>query len=477
MDVDVDNVAHVAGELGDVNSCTAVDLRWVFFGHHRNSHTSESNGLWTILWGVLCLIVGKPARGTEILDRLGFVRSKQNVLAIVLAGGEGKRLFPLTEDRAKPAVPFGGTYRLIDFVLSNLVNAGYLKICVLTQYKSHSLDRHISQAWQFSGPTSQYIASVPAQQRLGKRWYMGSADAILQSLNLVYDERPDYVLVFGADHVYRMDPEQMVADHIASGKAVTVAGIRVPRSEASAFGCIQADENNNITEFLEKPADPPGTPDDPSMTFASMGNYVFSTDALIQALKEDENNPDSEHDMGGDIIPYFVSMGQANVYDFNKNVVPGSTDRDRAYWRDVGTIDAFYEAHMDLISVHPVFNLYNQQWPIRSTERGDLPPAKFVQGGIAQASMVAQGSIVSGSTVRNSVVSTDVVVEEGATVEGSVIMPGARIGKGAVVRHCILDKNVVVSDGQVIGVDRERDEQRFQISPGGVVVVGKNFVV
>lgn len=360
----------------------------------------------------LCLIVGKPARGTEILDRLGFVRSKQNVLAIVLAGGEGKRLFPLTEDRAKPAVPFGGTYRLIDFVLSNLVNAGYLKICVLTQYKSHSLDRHISQAWQFSGPTSQYIASVPAQQRLGKRWYMGSADAILQSLNLVYDERPDYVLVFGADHVYRMDPEQMVADHIASGKAVTVAGIRVPRSEASAFGCIQADENNNITEFLEKPADPPGTPDDPSVTFASMGNYVFSTDALIQALKEDENNPDSEHDMGGDIIPYFVSMGQANVYDFNKNVVPGSTDRDRAYWRDVGTIDAFYEAHMDLISVHPVFNLYNQQWPIRSTERGDLPPAKFVQGGIAQASMVAQGSIVSGSTVRNSVVSTDVVVEE-----------------------------------------------------------------
>ncbi len=477
MDVDVDNVAHVAGELGDVNSCTAVDLRWVFFGHHRNSHTSESNGLWTILWGVLCLIVGKPARGAEILDRLGFVRSKQNVLAIVLAGGEGKRLFPLTEDRAKPAVPFGGTYRLIDFVLSNLVNAGYLKICVLTQYKSHSLDRHISQAWQFSGPTSQYIASVPAQQRLGKRWYMGSADAILQSLNLVYDERPDYVLVFGADHVYRMDPEQMVADHIASGKAVTVAGIRVPRSEASAFGCIQADENNNITEFLEKPADPPGTPDDPSMTFASMGNYVFSTDALIQALKEDENNPDSEHDMGGDIIPYFVNMGQANVYDFNKNVVPGSTDRDRAYWRDVGTIDAFYEAHMDLISVHPVFNLYNQQWPIRSTERGDLPPAKFVQGGIAQASMVAQGSIVSGSTVRNSVVSTDVVVEEGATVEGSVIMPGVRIGKGAVVRHCILDKNVVVSDGQVIGVDRERDEQRFQISPGGVVVVGKNFVV
>ncbi|WP_123960457.1 glucose-1-phosphate adenylyltransferase [Corynebacterium pseudopelargi] len=408
---------------------------------------------------------------------MGNVKSQPNVLAIVLAGGEGKRLFPLTEDRAKPAVPFGGVYRLIDFVLSNMVNAGYMKICVLTQYKSHSLDRHISQSWQFTGPTSQYIASVPAQQRLGKRWYQGSADAILQSLNLIYDEKPDYVIVFGADHVYRMDPSQMVEDHIASGKSVTVAGIRVPRSEASAFGCIQANDDNNITEFLEKPADPPGTPDDPEMTYASMGNYVFSTDALIKALKDDESNPDSTHDMGGDIIPYFVEKGEANVYDFNKNVVPGSTERDRAYWRDVGTIDAFYEAHMDLISVHPIFNLYNRKWPIRSTDTDELPPAKFIQGGIAQSSMVGQGSIISAATVRNSVLSTDVVVEEGATVEGSVLMPGVRIGKGAVVRHAILDKNVVISDGTLIGVEPERDAQRFAVSPGGVVVVGKNQVV
>ena len=296
------------------------------------------------------------------LDKLGDVKSQNNVLAIVLAGGEGKRLFPLTEDRAKPAVPFGGVYRLIDFVLSNLVNAGYLKICVLTQYKSHSLDRHISQAWQFSGPTSQYIASVPAQQRLGKHWYLGSADALLQSLNLIDDEKPDYVIVFGADHVYRMDPEQMVAEHIASGKAVSVAGIRIPRSEAGAFGCIQSDADGNITEFLEKPADPPGTPDDPDVTYASMGNYVFTTKDLIEALKEDEKTPDSTHDMGGDIIPYFVAKGQAHVYDFSNNDVPGSTERDKGYWRDVGTIDAFYEAHMDLISVHPIFNLYNQQW-------------------------------------------------------------------------------------------------------------------
>ena len=250
------------------------------------------------------------------------MNSQPNVLAIVLAGGEGKRLFPLTLDRAKPAVPFGGNYRLVDFVLSNLVNAGYNRIAVLTQYKSHSLDRHVATAWNFSGPMHQYIASVPAQQRLGKRWYQGSADALLQSLNLIYDEQPDYVLVFGADHVYRMDPSQMVEDHIASGKSCTVAGIRVPRVEATAFGCIQSDDDGTITEFLEKPADPPGTPDDPEVTYASMGNYCFSTEALIDALREDNDNESSSHDMGGDIIPYFVGKGDAHVYDFSANQVP-----------------------------------------------------------------------------------------------------------------------------------------------------------
>ena len=405
------------------------------------------------------------------------MRSQPNVLSIVLAGGEGKRLYPLTEDRAKPAVPFGGTYRLIDFVLSNLVNAGFKKIAVLTQYKSHSLDRHISQAWQLSGPIDQYIASVPAQQRLGKRWYMGSADAILQSLNLIFDENPEYVIVLGADHVYRMDVGQMLDDHIASGKACTVAGIRVPRREATAFGCIEADDEGTITEFLEKPADPPGTPDDPEVTYASMGNYIFTADALVEALRADEDNEGSDHDMGGDIIPAFVSRNEAHVYDFSGNEVPGATDRDRGYWRDVGTIDAFYEAHMDLISIHPVFNLYNHAWSIHSTERSNLPPAKFVQGGIAQSSMVASGSIISGGTVRNSVLSSDVHVSEGATVEGSVLMPGVRVGKGAVVRHAILDKNVKVREGEIIGVDRKRDEERFTISAGGVVVVGKNTVV
>ena len=405
------------------------------------------------------------------------MRSQPNVLAIVLAGGEGKRLFPLTEDRAKPAVPFGGSYRLIDFVLSNLVNAGFLKIAVLTQYKSHSLDRHISKAWSLSGPTPQYVTSVPAQQRRGKRWYNGSADAIVQSLNLINDEKPDYVIVFGADHVYRMDPSMMVEEHIATGMDCSVAGIRVPREEASAFGCIQADGMGSITEFIEKPANPPSTPDDPNMTYASMGNYVFTTQALIDALLADEKDESSAHDMGGNIIPYFVEKGQAHVYDFMANEVPGATERDRGYWRDVGTIDSYYEAHMDLISVHPIFNLYNGQWPIHSTETQNFPPAKFVQNGIAQGSMVAPGCIVSGGTVRNSILSSDVHVADGATVEGSVLLPGVRVGKGAVVRRAIIDKNVVITDGAIIGVDRERDAQRFKISDSGVVVVGKNAVV
>lgn len=394
------------------------------------------------------------------------------MLGIVLAGGEGKRLYPLTADRAKPAVPFGGAYRLIDFVLSNLVNAGYLRICVLTQYKSHSLDRHISQTWRLSGFTGEYITPVPAQQRLGPRWYTGSADAIFQSLNLVYDEDPEYIVVFGADHVYRMDPEQMVQSHIESGAGVTVAGIRVPRSEAFAFGCIDSDEAGRITQFLEKPAHPPGTPDDPNVTFASMGNYVFTTKVLVDAIRADSENSDSDHDMGGDIIPMLVAAGQAHVYDFKDNVVPGAMDRDRGYWRDVGTIDAFYDAHMDLVSVHPVFNLYNRRWPIRG-ETANLPPAKFVQGGLAQESIVGAGSILSAATVRNSVLSSNVMVADGATVEGSVLMPGVRIGKGAVVRRAILDKNVVVGDGEIIGVDLERDRERFAVSAGGVVTIGK----
>lgn len=404
------------------------------------------------------------------------MRSQPHVLGIVLAGGEGKRLYPLTADRAKPAVPFGGAYRLIDFVLSNLVNAGYERICVLTQYKSHSLDRHISQTWWTSGFHGEYITPVPAQQRLGPRWYTGSADAIFQSMNLITDEQPEYIVVFGADHVYRMDPSQMVEAHIASGADVTVAGIRVPRADASAFGVIDADGDGRITRFLEKPSDPPGTPDDPDVAFASMGNYAFTTEALVEAIRADAADPDSDHDMGGDIIPAFVDRNTAFVYDFADNEVPGATERDKGYWRDVGTLDAFYDAHMDLVSVHPIFNLYNRRWPIRG-ETHNLPPAKFVQGGAAPDSMVGAGSIISAGTVSNSVLSSNVLIEDGAVVQDSVIMPGVRVGKGAVVRRAILDKNVVVGDGQELGVDAEADRERFAVSAGGVVTVGKGIRV
>ena len=397
------------------------------------------------------------------------------VLGIVLAGGEGKRLYPLTADRAKPAVPFGGNYRLIDFVLSNLVNAGYLRICVLTQYKSHSLDRHITQTWRMSTVLGNYITPVPAQQRLGPRWYTGSADAILQSFNLIYDDKPDYIVVFGADHVYRMDPRQMVEQHIESGAEVTVAAMPVPRSEASSFGIIKSDAKGRVLEFLEKPKDPPPMPDNPAMSFASMGNYVFTTDSLVEALRADAADPDSDHDMGGNIMPMMVRRETAQVYDFYENVVPGSQERDHAYWRDVGTIDAYYDAHMDLVAVHPIFNLYNQLWPIY-THHPQLPPAKFVEGGLAQESIVGSGAIIAGGTVRHSVVSPNVRVEAGAYVEGSVLLDSVHIGRGAVVRGAILDKDVVVGEGVHIGVDAAHDRARYHVSDGGIVVLGKSQV-
>lgn len=395
----------------------------------------------------------------------------------MLAGGEGKRLYPLTLDRAKPAVPFGGSYRLVDFVLSNLVNGGYRRICVLTQYKSHSLDRHITTSWRMSSLTGDYVTPVPAQQRLGPRWYTGSADAIFQSLNLVYDERPDYVVVFGADHVYRMDPQQMVQAHIESGAGVTVAGIRQKRSEAHQFGVIEvADDGSTISRFLEKPADPPCTPDDPEMSYISMGNYVFSTDALIDSLRVDAGDEGSVHDMGGNIIPMFTEAGQAKVYDFAQNEVPGTTERDRGYWRDVGTLDAYMEAHMDLVSVHPVFNLYNRSWPILNSQP-PMPPAKFVEGGNAHESMVSAGSIIAGAHVRNSVIGIDVRMASGTYVEGSVVMNGARIGRNCVIRNAILDKGVEVPDGAHIGVDLRGDAERYTVTDAGVVVIGKGTVV
>jgi glucose-1-phosphate adenylyltransferase len=392
---------------------------------------------------------------------------------MVLAGGEGKRLMPLTADRAKPAVPFGGSYRLIDFVLSNLINAGLRRVCVLTQYKSHSLDRHVTTTWRMPTLLGDYVTPVPAQQRLGPRWFTGSADAIFQSLNLVFDEEPDYVVVFGADHVYRMDPMQMINAHIESGAGVTVAGIRMPKAIAHDFGVIQAGpDGRTIKEFLEKPADPPTIPGDDENCYVSMGNYVFTTEVLLEVLRADAADPASVHDMGGNIIPMLTSQGQAQVYDFAENVVAGSTERDQGYWRDVGTLDSYHDAHMDLVSVHPIFNLYNRRWPIL-TNLPPYPPAKFVEGGNAHESMVGSGTIISGAHVRTSVIASNVYVDSGAYVEGSVLMPGVRIGRNAVVRHAILDKNAVVPDNAQIGVDLERDRGLYTVSEGGIVVLGK----
>ena len=392
---------------------------------------------------------------------------------MVLAGGEGKRLMPLTMDRAKPAVPFGGTYRLIDFVLSNLANAELRQIAVLTQYKSHSLDKHISLTWRMSTMLGNYVTPVPAQQRLGPRWYQGSADAIYQSMNLIRDEEPDYVVVFGADNIYRMDVHQMFDAHVDGGRGCTVAGIRVPRNQASAFGVIDAGADNKIKDFLEKPAEPPGLPDDPDASFASMGNYIFTSDALIEALIADAENEDSRHDMGGDIIPSFVSRGDAQVYDFTANEVPGSTDRDKAYWRDVGTLDAYHEAHMDLVSVDPVFNLYNMDWPIW-TYPVQMPGAKFTLNGVSRESIVSPGCVVAGGSIETSVLSPNVQVDEGAQVDHSVILSHTTIGKNAVIHRAILDKHVIVDDDAKVGLDPEADEARgFYISDGGITVVPK----
>jgi len=409
-------------------------------------------------------------------------RDDTETFALVLAGGSGRRLMPLTSDRAKPAVPFAGSYRIIDFALSNLVNAGQRRIAVLTQYKSHSLDRHIAQTWRLSPLLGNYVTTVPAQMRRGPQWFAGSADAIYQNLNLIYDERPAHVIVFSADHIYRMDPQQMVNAHVASGAGVTVGTIRVPRSNARAFGVVTVDAHGVIRSFLEKPGDPPlGLADSPDEVLASMGNYVFSTETLIEAVSADADDPNSNHDLGSNVIPRLVKQGRARAYDFATNEVPGSTPRDHGYWRDVGSIDAYFDAHMDLVSTHPVFNLYNRHWPIHSGHRS-VPPAKFVlddedRRGYAVDSMVSAGAIVSGSLVRRSIISPDVFVHSYGTVEHSVLLDGVVVGRGSVIRRAIIDKGVNIPPGSRIGVDADEDRRRFAVSAQGIVVIGKRALI
>jgi len=406
--------------------------------------------------------------------------SNDRVLSIVLAGGEGKRLMPLTLDRAKPAVPFGGKYRLIDFAISNLVNGGFRKVVVLTQYKSHSLDVHISLTWQLSTLLGNYVTTVPAQMRQGPRWFTGSADALFQNMNLLDDMRPDHVIVFGADHIYRLDPRQMLDFHREQGAGVTVAGIRVPAEEAFQFGVIEKeDDSAKIVKFHEKNPDAPRLADAPHQVLASMGNYIFDAAVFREIMTQDAADDDSKHDVGGDIIPKLVAQGRAHVYDYTTNVVPGETSREDHYWRDVGTLDSYFDAHMDLVARMPAFDLYNDDWPI-FTRTLTEPPAKISDGDSGPSrinnSILASGVIVSGGLVNSSVLSGGVTVSD-AEIESSVLMQGVTVGTGARLRRCIIDKNVVIPPGFTIGHDLDADRERFTVSDGGVVAVAKNTII
>ncbi|HYW42918.1 MAG TPA: glucose-1-phosphate adenylyltransferase [Bryobacteraceae bacterium] len=400
------------------------------------------------------------------------------VLGIVLAGGKGTRLYPLTRERAKPAVPFGGKYRIIDFVLSNFINSGIYSIYVLTQFRSQSLLQHLSEGWQFGSLLkNQFVIPVPAQMRsAGETWYQGTADAIYQNINLVEQSDPHVVAIFGGDHIYRMNITAMIEYHVQKSADVTVAAIPVPKNQAFEFGVIEASDDGHILAFHEKNPQAPTMPGDPERVYASMGNYVFSTRTLLRLLHEDAGEESSSHDFGRDILPKLAAKAEIFAYDFQNNRIPGEPIDAAPYWRDVGTIDAYYEANMDLRAVSPALNLFNREWPVRTTSYPD-PPAKFTfddenRRGQAIDSIVSGGCILSGGMVRNSVLARGVRVHSGAVVEDSVILDNCDIGRRAKLRRTILDKNVRIPEDAVVGWDLEQDRVHRHVTESGIVVVG-----
>ena len=405
----------------------------------------------------------------------------RKTLAMVLAGGEGKRLWPLTKERSKPAVYFGGGYRLIDFALSNLVNSGFHQIKVITQYRGTSLVRHLTRSWPLaSGLLDQYIECAPAAMNRGPTWFRGTADAIYQNIDLLREVKPDDVLIWGADHIYKMDVSVMMAQHVDTDADITIATLPVPRAEASAFGCVHVDAEGRIIAFVEKPKDPPGIPGREDMTLVSMGNYIFKRSVLVNELKKDADAETTSHDFGKDILGTAPSRLNVRAYDFAAHLCRGESENVRGYWRDVGTIDSYFAASMDLVSVSPQLNLYNPEWPIRGTA-APYGPAKFVfsdfgggRVGMALDSVIGDGSIISGGRVERSILSPNVRVNSYSYVTDCVLFPGVDVGRGARLSRCIVDKGVKIPPGERIGEDLEKDRQRFVVSDSGVVVVSRD---
>jgi glucose-1-phosphate adenylyltransferase len=405
-----------------------------------------------------------------------------NILAMILAGGQGTRLYPLTKDRSKPAVPFGGRYRIIDFVINNFVNSGIYKLKILTQFKSDSLNVHVSRGWPISPILGQFIDLVPAQMRTGMDWYKGTADAIFQNMNLIQDENPDYVCVFGGDHIYKMDVRQMLDFHLQKGADLTISAIPVHVSEAYQFGVIVIDEDYRVIGFQEKPKENPATiPGEPDKVLASMGNYIFNKDILVEELSRDSECEDSNHDFGKDILNKMYNDSRVYVYDFRKNIIPGTKPEEVGYWRDVGTINAYWQANLDLVSVDPVFNLYNKSWPIRTFVHNS-PPAKFVWAdnermGIATDSLVSEGCIISGGQISRSILSPNVRVNSFAFIKESIILDGTNVGRHTEIRKAIIDKNIKIPAYTRIGCNPEEDRARgLTVTEDGITVVPKDTV-